>query len=131
MKTKNFLISGVAGGIVNFLLGWLFYGILFKDFVPQPAEETAESMLLIFLGSLTFGLFLAYIYTKWGQISTAATGAQAGAVIGLFLGLFWNFFSAAMSATPDYQYFAIDMVITVVMSAITGAVVAVINGKIG
>lgn len=131
MKTKNFLISGVVGGIVNFLLGWLFYGILFKDFVPQPPEEGAENMVLIFLGSLTFGLFLAYIYTKWGQISTAVTGAKAGAVIGLFLGLFWNFFSAAMSAAPDYQYFAIDVVITIVMSAIVGAVVAAINGKIG
>ncbi len=130
MKTKNFLISGIVGGIVYFLLGWLFYGILFKDFVPQPPNEGAENMVLIFLGSITFGLFLAYIYTKWGQIATAATGAKAGAVIGLFLGLFWNFFSAAMSGM-DYQYFAIDMVATIVMSAITGAVVAAVNGKIG
>lgn len=131
MKTKNFLISGIAGGIVYFLLGWLFYGILFKDYVPQPPEESSESMILIFLGSITFGLFLAYIYTKWGQITQAATGATAGAVVGLFLGLFWNFFSAAMSGTIDYQYFGIDMIATVIMSAITGAVIAVVNGKIG
>ncbi len=130
MKTKNFLVSGIVGGIVYFLLGWLFYGILFKDFVPQPSEESSESMILIFLGSITFGLFLAYIYTKWGQITTAATGAKAGAVIGLFLGLFWNFFSAAMSGM-DYQYFGIDMIATIIMSAITGAVVAAVNGKIG
>jgi xanthine/uracil permease len=39
MKTKNFLVSGIVGGIVYFLLGWLFYGFLFKDFFP-PQEES-------------------------------------------------------------------------------------------
>ncbi len=29
MKTKNFLVAGIAGGIVDFLLEWLFYGIIF------------------------------------------------------------------------------------------------------
>jgi uncharacterized membrane protein len=131
MKTKNFLMSGLAGGITYFLLGWLFYGMLLVDVIPQPPEQGAEHMFLIFLGSITFGLFLAYIYTKWALISTAATGAQAGAVIGIFLGLFWNFFNAAMSATPDYQNFAIDVVVTVIMSAVTGAIVALVNGKMG
>ena len=31
MNAKNFLVSGIVGGIVNFLLGWLFYGILFES----------------------------------------------------------------------------------------------------
>ena len=39
MKTKNFLGSGVAGGITNFLLGWVFYGTLFKDYFPAPEES--------------------------------------------------------------------------------------------
>jgi len=31
MKTKNFVVSGLAGGIADFLLGWLFYGIIFNN----------------------------------------------------------------------------------------------------
>jgi hypothetical protein len=78
MKTKNFLVSGIAGGIADFLLGWLFYGMLFKDSFPQP-EESSNSMVMIFLGCITFGLFMAYIFTKWANISTAATGAKVEA----------------------------------------------------
>ncbi len=47
MKTKNFLVAGLAGGITDFLLGWLFYGIIFKDTFPQP-EESSNTMIMIF-----------------------------------------------------------------------------------
>jgi hypothetical protein len=131
MKTKNFLGSGIAGGIANFLLGWLFYGTLFKDFFPSPAEETTQMMVMIFLGCITFGLFIAYIYVQWAQIITVAAGAKAGAVIGLFLALFFNFFNMAMNPEATFQLFALDVGISIVTTAITGAVIGWVNGKIG
>lgn len=130
MKTKNFLGSGIAGGIANFLLGWLFYGILFKDTFPQP-DEGSNSILLIALGSLTFGLFIAYIFTKWAQISTVASGAKAGAILGLFFSLTYNFFGMAMNPEATYQMFATDLGISIVMTAITGAIIGYVNGKMG
>lgn len=130
MKTKNFLIAGTIGGIVDFLLGWVFYGMLFVNVFPQP-EESPEMMLYIFLGCLTFGLFVAYIFTQWAQISTASTGAKAGAIIGLFIGLFYNFFNLAMLPDVTTQLAALDVGISVVMSAIVGSIVAMVNGKIG
>ena len=128
MKTKNFLIAGIAGGIADFLLGWLFYGILFIDTFPQP-EESSETMAFIFLGCLTFGLFVSYIYTQWAQISTAGTGAKAGAIIGLFIGLFYNFFNLAMHSEITLELAALDVGISVVMTAIIGAVIGLVNGK--
>ena len=130
MKTKNFVVSGIVGGIVDFLLGWLFYGIIFKDSFPQP-EESSNTMIMIFLGCITFGLFIAYIFTKWGQISTAATGAKAGAIIGLFVGLFYHFFDMAENASASVQLAALDVVIGLVMAAIVGAVIGAVNGKLG
>ncbi|WP_298345380.1 DUF1761 domain-containing protein [uncultured Algibacter sp.] len=130
MKTKNFLVSGIVGGIVDFLLGWLFYGIIFKDVFPQP-EESSSTMLFIFLGCLTFGLFVAYIYTKWAQITTASTGAKAGAIIGLFIGLFYNFFNMAMIPGAELQLAALDVGISVIMTSIIGAVIGALNGKLG
>lgn len=130
MKTKNFLVAGIVGGIVDFLLGWLFYGIIFKDTFPQP-EEGSETMIFIFLGCLTFGLFVSYIYTQWAQISTAATGTKAGAIIGLFVGLYSNFFNMAMNSEAVLNLAALDVVISVVMSAIIGAVIGLVNGKMG
>lgn len=130
MKTKNFLAAGIAGGIVNFLLGWLFFGIIFKDTFPQP-DESANSMLLIALGSLTFGLFIAYIFVKWAQISTVTTGFKAGAVIGFFTELTFDFFYMAMNPDATFQLAALDVVLTIVIGAVVGAIIAVVNGKMG
>ena len=129
MKTKNFLISGIVGGIVNFLLGWRFYGLLFVDSFPQP-EESSNTLIMIFLGCLTFGLFLAYIFTQWAQITTVSTGAKAGAIIGIFMGLYFNFFNMAMNTEATNQLFALDVGISIIMTAITGAIIALINGKL-
>ncbi len=131
MKTKTFLVSGIAGGIVMFLLGWLFYAYLFKDFFPPNPNEGNEDIVMIFLGCLTYGLFIAYVYTKWALISTLATGAKAVAIIGIFLGLYWNFFYVAMTPGYPYEAFAVDVFITTVSTAITGAIVGVANGKLG
>lgn len=127
MKIKNFVIAGIVGGIVNFLLGWLFYGELFKDFFPQ--DEATMRLEFIFLGCLVYGLFIAYIFTKWAGITHASTGAKAGAVIGFFFALSVNLFM--MSAKePDFHMLVMDTAITIVMSAIVGAVIALVNGKL-
>ena len=128
MNVKNVSISGLVGGIVNFLLGWVFYGMLFKDSFPQP-EESTNTMLLIFLGCLTFALFIAYIYTQWAQIKTLATGAKAGAIIGLFLGLNWNIWAVIMN-DRTLETLLLDTAITVVMTAITGAAIGMVLGKL-
>ena len=130
MKTKNFLVAGIVGGLVNFLLGWLFYGMIFANTFPQP-EESSESLIFIFLGCITFSLFVSYIYGQWAQISTAATGAKAGAIIGLFVGLYFNFFNIGMNPVVILNLVVLDVVISIVMTAITGAVIGIINGKMG
>ena len=129
MKTKNFLVAGIVGGIVDFLLGWLFYGIIFVNTFPQP-EESSQTMIFIFLGCMTFGLFVSYIYTKWALISTLAAGAKSGAIIGLFVGLFFNFFNMAMTSEAVLNLAALDVGISIVMTAIIGGVIGLVNGKI-
>lgn len=129
MNVKSFLISGILGGIIYFLFGWLFYGILFKDAFPSNGNE---NYLMIFLGCLTFGLFTSYIFTKWAGISNWITGFGAGAIIGLFMALNMDLFSNSMKATQDIniQIMVLDIAINTVMSAIGGATIALVNGKL-
>ncbi len=122
MKISNFIAGSIAGAIVYFLLGWLFYGILFTDLYPQGG-----SMLFIFLGCLSFAALLAYVFTKWANISTWMTGAKGGAAIALFYALSMNFFMYA-SQEPNYQNIAIDVVITIISGAITGAAIGIVLG---
>lgn len=126
MKLKNFLVTGIVGGVVDFLLGWLFYGILFKDIYPQNMNV---NLCFIFLGCMTFGLFVAYIFTRWAQITNAITGLKAGAVIGFFTSLYMNFFMYS-NMEINYRNMIIDILISTLIGAGVGYAVALVNGKI-
>jgi hypothetical protein len=128
MNAKIFLVSGVIGGIVNFLLGWLFYGIIFMEEFPVNGEI---NMTMIASGSLIWGLFVAYIFNKWAHISTWKTGLQAGAVIGLFLALYYDIFYNSMNAFDviDWQIMGLDIIITITITALSGAAIAVVVDK--
>ena len=125
MNTKSFITSGIVAFVLNFLLGWLFYGILFTDLYPSQGEE---NMLFIALGCLFNGLLIAYVFTVVTSIKTAGKGFSVGAFFGLLNALSMNFFMYA-SMEPNYQNMAIDTVLSLVMVGIVGAVVGMINGK--
>ena len=74
---------------------------------------------------------MSYIYNRWAQISTLATGAKAGVIIGIFIGLFYNFFNLAMHPEFTYSLAALDVGISIVMVTIIGAVIGLVNGKLG
>ncbi len=122
MKLSNFIAGSVVGSIVYFLLGWLAYGKLFTNLYPQDGN-----MVFVYLGCLFFAMLLTYIFTEWANISTWMTGAKGGAVIGLFYALSMNFFMYA-SQKPNYLNIATDVIITLIMGAITGAVIAMVLG---
>ncbi len=125
MNAKNVLVSGILGGLANFLLGWLFYGIMFPNLYPQ---DDNSNMLFIFLGCLTFGLFLAYVLTQLADTKTLKEGLSRGAAFGFFYGLAMNFFMYS-SQEVHYQNMLTDVVVNVVMAALTGMVIALIHGK--
>jgi hypothetical protein len=125
MNVKNFIVGGIVGGIVDFLLGWLFYGILFKDTFPESPDMKLE---YIFLGCMTFGFFVSFIFTRWAGITDLVTGLKAGAIIGVFNSLHMNFFMYA-NMPVNYTTFAIDVLISVVLSAGVGAAIAFVVGK--
>jgi hypothetical protein len=125
MNTKSFLLSGIAGTIVCFLLGWLFYGTLFTDVYPQNDEEC---MLFIFLGCLFYAFTFALVFNRWAQISTFSSGVKAGFLIGLLWSLSMNFFMYATKESIDSN-FLILIAIDAVSAAIMGGVIAVVIGK--
>ena len=132
MSTNKLLIAGLLGGVTAFILGWLFYGTLLMGFfeknagtatgVNRPMEEMVWWAMIV--GHLAWGFLFAVIYGRWANISTFVTGAKAGAVIGALLGLgydmIWYGTSNVMNLTATF----VDILVTVVMSALIGGVVA-------
>ena len=129
MKTKNFVISGLIGGIVIFLLDGLFYNVIFKDYFPST-DVNDYTLLYILIGELIYGLFVSYIFIKWAQIKLFRVGAKAGALIGLFLALYISFFHLALMADATVTVAAIDTGIMILTSAVMGGLIGVVNGKL-
>ena len=125
MNAKSFLISSLAGSVVYFMLGYVFYGVLFTTIYP-PSEN--QNLLFVYLGCLTFCVLLAYVFVQWAGISDFRTGAKAGGVIGLLYGAGMNFFMYS-SNQPNYANMATDIVINAVMGAIAGAAIAFVISK--
>ncbi len=128
MNVKNFFIAGLIGGIVNFLLGWLFYDFIFKSFFP-PMDENQMNLGMIFLGCMSFGFLLSFIIVQCAQLVRYQSGLKYGAVAGLFLGLYMNFFTYSMQPL-DVKLLCIDTFITILLGALVGATIASINRKI-
>lgn len=120
---KSLIISTITGTIVYFLLGWLFYGILFTDLYPQP-----DSMLFILLGALFYVLVFSVIYTRWANISTFKTGAVAGLVLGLLYSLSMTFYMAA-SGGLDLERLVTEAFIGGISTALMGGAVGLTLGK--
>ena len=58
MNVKNFLVAGFVGGIVDWLLGWLFYGIIFKSIYGGAEDGSDMNMLMITFYQGVCSLFL-------------------------------------------------------------------------
>lgn len=127
MKLKTFIVSGFVGGIVNYLLGWLFWGILFKN--SFPSDETKMNMTFIFLGCMTFSFFMAYIFNFWIQIIQIKQGITAGLIFALFLSLHSNFFQHSMELVPNIKMMLTDISLTLICGAIVGGTISFISSK--
>jgi len=133
MNSQKFIVGGIVGGIVYFLLGWLVYGMLLKDFMAnnlsnsmRPDADTIWWALI--LGQLAGGFFLAYVVGKAGATSAGA-GAGVGFVAGLLVCLSYDLTMYGVSTTiSSLKGLAADVAVSAVMSAIVGAVVGWVMG---
>lgn len=126
MDLRTFFLSGLAGGLVDYILGYLFYGLIF----PAYFVDEVPNLPFILMGCLTYGFLISYLFTRWANLTTYTAGLKLGSVLGLGIGLMNNFFSKSISSNVDYECFGLDVLIETVMGAIVGAIVAEINGAL-
>ncbi|MBK9629915.1 MAG: hypothetical protein IPO62_02405 [Saprospiraceae bacterium] len=129
MSTKT-MIAGLIGGVTSYLLGFLLYGILFRDMTNElagmPGIMRADADMIwwaLILGNLSMGMFTAYIYATWTSISTFMTGLRAGAVIGLFMSVGWDMISYATTKIFTLNGAFLDIALVIVMGGVIGGVV--------
>ncbi|HVM89664.1 MAG TPA: hypothetical protein VMT76_15855 [Puia sp.] len=136
MNISKFILAGIAGGILIFLLGYLTYGLLLADFFTKhagPAKGAGRDMqqllfLYLFIGNLLFGFLLAYVISKSG-ITTIGKGFICGATVGFLANAANGCITFATTWLISRTALAADAVSFAVVSGIVGAAQAWIAGK--
>ena len=136
-NSKNFLISGLIGGIVSFFVGFLIYGILLAKLMDASTGSATNVMRgptemvywSIILGSLFMGLTLAYIF-ELAKIKTVGKGLIVGAIAGLLIIAGHDFTSYGTSNLFNLNGLMADVIASTIMQAITGAAIGFVNSKL-
>jgi hypothetical protein len=134
MNSQKFIVGGIVGGIAYFILGWVIYGMLLRDFMSGNSSANlmrADSDMIwwaLIVGNLAMGFLLAYVIGKGSSLSIAG-GAGTGFVVGLLVSLGIDLVSYATTTTmSSLKGLAADVAAFTVMSAIAGAVVGWVMG---
>jgi hypothetical protein len=133
MDFKKLLMGGIAGAVTTFLLGWLIFGMLLMDFmnshtgVAGNISRAEPDYLYLILGNLAMGLLFAYLFIK-ANINSMGSGLINGGIIGALMSVGSNCIWYATSTAVSKTGMAADVAASIVMFAISGAVVAMVIG---
>lgn len=133
MDLKKLFMGGIVGGILFFLLGWLIYGMLLMDFMNNHTgaagnvSRTEPDFLYLAIGNLAMGFLLAYIFIK-GNVNSMAGGFITGAVLGLLMSVGYDCMIYGTTTVISKTAMAADVAVSTVMTAVAGAVVAMVMG---
>jgi uncharacterized membrane protein len=135
MDIKKLAVGGIVGGILFFFLGWLLYGMLLMDFmnshpgVVSGYSKEAPDMLYLAIGNLLSGFMMAYIFIK-ANINTLMGGLIMAAVVGLLMAASYDCIMYATTSLVSKKMMLADVLASTAMSAVAGAVVGMLMGKL-
>lgn len=135
MDNKKFLSGTLVGGIVNFLLGFVFYVVLFQGFFEANAGSAtgvAKAEMAwwpLILGNLALAALITYIFLNWASISSFAGGLKAGAIIGFLMALGYDMIMFDTTNIMTLTGALVDVAISTIMWALTGGVIGAILGS--
>ena len=122
---KNKVLAILGGTVALFGLGYLIYAVLPFNFVTVENPNFP----VIILMNVLYATFVTIIFSRWAQIKTFATGAQAGLIIGAFIGCCSALWLLGISDLVDFKS-VISATITVgIRFAVAGGVIGWFLGR--
>lgn len=130
MNTNKFFIGGIIGGIANFFLGWVVWGMLLMDYMKNNAgtatgvlkEESEMVWWALIIGNFFSGFFLSYVISKSGS-KGAGPGATIGAVVTLLIAGAYDFTMLGTSNIMTLNLVFVDIAASAIVGGIVGAVI--------
>jgi hypothetical protein len=127
MNRNKFLLGGLLGTLIMYLLGGLIYGqfahkMIGENSMAGISKIPVDSMHIIF-GDLAKAFLLAYVFECWARIKSFLGGVIGGSIIGLLSMTGDKLVSYGMSNTTNLTGTIIDIIAGTVMFALSGGVI--------
>jgi hypothetical protein len=134
---KRIILAALAGSVVQFLLGFLIYGLLLAKFMESCSvhyeglmkDMSGPSfMILMFLSGLVMDLLFAIIFQRWAKFDTFAKGMGGGMIIGFFFALSFDLGTYAMMNLMSATGLVVDVICATILNGIVGGVIGWVLG---
>lgn len=133
MELKKGLISGIIGGLVLLILGFVLMSIAgtqewYNTTFPQMM--TIAGMWAILASAILMGLFMGLVYSVINEAVPGKgikKGINYGIIVWLLAGVMWPIMMIGFA--PAYMWI-VELISGFIAYSITGAVIAVIYEKI-
>lgn len=128
------IISTLTTAIVNFLLGWLVFGLLLMDFYSantiqyEGLMKDMPNLLLIFLSGILYAFLLAHIFARWARIRSFGSGFMAGMLLGFLIMAGIDLYFMAGMNLFNWNLVLVDMVVNTIFGGILGGVTGFVLG---
>ncbi len=135
MFSKSVLLSALAGGIVLFFGGWIFYDMLAADFYAGHYSQGAFGLMktpnLHTLLFIAFGcLVQAYVMSSmFSKLAEKSNGFLYGVCFGALVGFGINFLMYGIMNMVDKTGLLVDGIWSLVFYGFTGWVIAMVYKK--
>jgi len=135
MNVKTFILRTVVATVIHFLLGFLLYAVIFSKYFQAhmgPAAVSAsrpvgsELVNFIFLSCLSYGLLLAYVFSR-GASQSLKQGLQTGAIIGFLYASAVNTNLYATTNLLTIEVIVADILMYTFMSTLMGGAISFIG----
>jgi len=128
------LLGALAGAVVMFLLGFLFFGVLLSEYFKGNTIQYAGLVkdppffAMIFLFNLVWAWLIAFVLDYGGR-SGWGEGAKIGAILMFVvtLGIFFEF-EAFMNLHKSIAPMLVHLLVATVMGGVVGAVIGMVRG---
>jgi len=137
---NKLLLATIAGSVVQFLLGFLIYGLLLAGFMDSQTihyeglmkdMNSGSFIVLIFLSGLVMSFFISFIFQRWAKFEKPFMGLTAGMFMGFCVSLSYDLATYSMMNLMTTGALIVDVVTATIMTGIVGTVIAWILGMKG
>ena len=135
--TKKLILATIAGSVVQFLLGWLVYGLILADFMNSHTihyegmakdMESGSFIILIFISGLFMSFMISYIFQRWAKFSHFMQGLNGGMFLGFFMSGTYDLATYAMMNVITVNSMIVDVIAATIVAGIVGGVIAWVLG---